>query len=188
MSLSFRIDAPAPNATVSQSPLVVVGTPPNLAPIQTDAKARTTGSADAKRNSPIASLVRQVSATREGLAAALAAADAAAKAGDAEDETAAMVRDLRAQLGRARADAADALARAEAAEGAGAGSPRTASPEVDSPSSPAPSPIARARDVTDAAALEDAADKLGMNGADWPADAGAAPRRRRQRLPPRRQR
>ena len=174
LSLSFRIDAPAPNATVSQSPLVVVGTPPNLAPIQTDAKARTTGSADAKRNSPIASLVRQVSATREGLAAALAAADAAAKAGDAEDETAALVRDLRAQLGRARADAADALARAEAAEGAGAGSPRTALPEVDSPSSPSPSPIARARDVTDAAALEDAADKLGMNGADWPADAGAA--------------
>ena len=174
LSLSFRIDAPAPNATVSQSPLVVVRTPPNLAPIQTDAKARTTGSADAKRNSPIASLVRQVSATREGLAAALAAADAAAKAGDAEDETAALVRDLRAQLGRARADAADALARAEAAEGAGAGSPRTASPEVDSPSSPSPSPIARARDVTDAAALEDAADKLGMNGADWPADAGAA--------------
>ena len=54
------------------------------------------------------------------------------------------------------------------------GSPRTALPEVDSPSSPSPSPIARARDVTDAAALEDAADKLGMNGADWPADAGAA--------------
>ena len=174
LSLSFRIDAPAPNAAVSQSPLVVVGTPPNLAPIQTDAKARATGSADAKRNSPIASLVRQVSATREGLAAALAAADAAAKAGDAEDETAALVRDLRAQLGRARADAADALARAEAAEGAGAGSPRTGSPEVDSPSSPSPSPIARARDATDAAALEDAADELGMNGADWPADAGAA--------------
>jgi len=174
LSLSFRIDAPAPNAAVSQSPLVVVGTPPNLAPIQTDAKARATGSADAKQNSPIASLVRQVSATREGLAAALAAADAAAKAGDAEDETAALVRDLRAQLGRARADAADALARAEAAEGAGAGSPRTGSPEVDSPSSPSPSPIARARDATDAAALEDAADELGMNGADWPADAGAA--------------
>ena len=109
LSLSFRIDAPAPNATVSQSPLVVVGTPPNLAPIQTDAKARTTGSADAKRNSPIASLVRQVSATREGLAAALAAADAAAEAEDTEDETAALVRDLRAQLERARADAAAAL-------------------------------------------------------------------------------
>ena len=173
-SLSFRIDAPAPNAAVSQSPLVVLGTPPNLAPIQTGAVASATGSADAKnkneQNAPIASLVRRVSATREGLAAALAAADAAAEAGDAEDETAALVRHLRAQLECARADAADALARAEAAEGEKA---RAGSPKVVSPSSPSPSPIARDGDAVDAAALEEAADALGMNGAEWPANADA---------------
>ena len=166
-SLSFRIDTPAPNAAVSQSPLVVVGTPPDLAPIRTEAKikASASGSAEAKLRSPIASLVRQVSATREGLAAALAAADAATEAGDTEDETAALVRDLRAQLERARADAAAALARAEAAEGAVA-------PEAASPSSP--SPIARERDTMDDAALEEAADELGMNGAEWSSNADAA--------------
>ena len=168
-SLSFRIDTPAPNAAVSQSPLVVVGTPPDLAPIRTGAKikASASGSAEAKLRSPIASLVRQVSATREGLAAALAAADAAAEAEDTEDETAALVRDLRAQLERARADAAAALARAEAAEGA-------AAPEAASPSSPSPSPIARERDAMDDAALDEAADELGMNGAEWSSNADAA--------------
>jgi hypothetical protein len=168
-SLSFRIDTPAPNAAVSQSPLVVVGTPPDLAPIRTGTKieASASGSAEAKLRSPIASLVRQVSATREGLAAALAAADAAAEAEDTEDETAALVRDLRAQLERARADAAAALARAEAAEGA-------AAPEAASPSSPSPSPIARERDAMDDAALDEAADELGMNGAEWSSNADAA--------------
>ena len=173
LSLSFQIDTPAPNAAVSQSPLVVVGTPRTLAPIRTDAMTSATGSADAEPNAPIASLVRRVSATREGLAAALAAADAAAEAGDAEDETAALVRRLRAQLERARADAADALARAEAAEGKKPGSGLLGSPEAVSPSSP--SPVSRARDATDAAAPEEAADELGVIGAERTPNADAPP-------------
>lgn len=146
-SLSFQINTPAPNAVVSQSPLVMIGTPENLAPILTHVKPE--GNEWKKDSSPIASLVAQVSATREGLAAALAAADAAAKEGDAADSTAALLFDLRAQLdtANARADVAEA--------------------RVGSPPSPSPSPIARKRDSIDDAALDEAADTLGMNDAEW---------------------
>ena len=158
LSLSFQINPPAPDAAVSQSPLVVVGTPTNLAPVLTHVKSGYGANGD----SPIASLVRQVSATSEGLAAALAAAYAAAKGGDALDDTAELVRDLRLQLEKARAEVCEANARADAAE-----------EKVGnvSPSSPSPSPIARKRDSIDAAALDEAADVLGMNGLGWAGDS-----------------
>ena len=202
LSLSFRANHQHVGGVISASPLVrvggamdVVGTPPDLAPINVGTPS---SDSDASAASPVLSaLARRVSATREGLAAALAAAEAPElEREEAADETAALVRELRAQLESSRADAAEARdavaateARAEEAErraaeasaAAAAAAAKAlvavASSPSPTPPSPSPSPIARKSNRADVSALLDddalerAAGHLGMDDDD---DANAA--------------
>ena len=202
LSLSFRANHQHVGGVISASPLVhvggamdVVGTPPDLAPINVGTPS---SDSDASAASPVLSaLARRVSATREGLAAALAAAEAPElEHEEAADETAALVRELRAQLEASRADAAEARdavaateARAEeaerrAAEASAAAAAAAAKALVavaaspsPSPPSPSPSPIARKSNRADVSALldDDALDRAaGHLGMDDDADANAA--------------
>ena len=198
LSLSFRTNHRHVGGVISASPLVLVGgamdvvaTPPDLAPINVGTPS---SDSDASAGSPVLSaLARRVSATREELAAALAAAEASEREDeDAADETAALVRDLRAQLEASRAEAAKARdsiaaaeARAEEAEqraveasaAAAAAAAKALVAASPSPPSPSPSPIARKSNRADVSALLDgdalerAAGNLGM---DDDADANAA--------------